>query len=351
MLSALRHIVRKCSASQDPRLACLTDVKQLDRIPPGSRAEAFGGVIVPRFRGDVHSDLTALVTRATFAAGGSSPAKSRGGGPFSTAMARLRPVSSESSLVNATGSLRRQGSKGARLESAGPPLCRILDSFRSRHGHAASADGLAALLRRNTAVPAGGEAQSLSPLRPASHARTASADSAAVERAASASPAALRWHAVRVYVRALAGEARLRQRLWRGALEAARASSPAPRPGAPTPARSAPTSGMQSPLRRLEVTSGARKSDSSAASFSASANDTEPASSTPATTANPSSSGALASRDSEDVVLESGRSMMQLRMPSLVPAELDAQGASEPAARIVGDSAWTKRASPAALAC
>lgn len=60
--SALRSIVASCAASPSARLRCLHSLPQLDRLPPGSRVEAKRGRgVVPRGRGDVHPDLTALV--------------------------------------------------------------------------------------------------------------------------------------------------------------------------------------------------------------------------------------------------------------------------------------------------
>ena len=361
VLSALRRIVRKCSASHDPRLACLSNVKQLDRIPPGSRAEAFGGVIVPRFRGDVHSDLTAVVARFSLPAGSSPGARQRSG-PFSNAMARLRTVSSESSLANVSGSPqrprpRRQNSRCGRAD--GPqPLARLLDSFRSpRHAHAASAEDFGTLLPWHTSASLSRDTQPPSPLRKSPHTPTASVDSAATERAAAtSSPAALRWHAVRVYVRALAGEARLRQRLWREAVDAARSLSASPPPGAPASdppgsesAPREPSSGRQSAAsRRLDVAS-ALHTTGSAVSLATSAQCTE-APSSPSACGDDMKQGTPAtSRKDARTEAELSGSMLQLQMPSLVPSELDAHsGRAAARARGVVGGAW---AGQAALAC
>lgn len=58
--SALRSVVARCAPSSDARLASLYNIKQLDRLPVGSKSEASRAGIIPRRRGDVHSDLTTL---------------------------------------------------------------------------------------------------------------------------------------------------------------------------------------------------------------------------------------------------------------------------------------------------
>jgi hypothetical protein len=242
LVSALRHIVRKCSASTDPRLSCLHNVKQLDRIPPGSRAEArAGGGLVPRFRGDVHADLTALT--ATFLLSGPVNSTVR---PFALCRGagKLSRVCSEGTLLDKVvgrGSLRHMTAHASspRLVVLGgatslvskasdsptaPGLrqsffggirtalrCRQFCSHHSLTVHSTSALPTVPSDTRQDTLPHSPGADRESP---------ASAGSCAVTHSE------WHWQVLASHARAIAGEVRLRQGMWLAAIDLAQQQQP-----------------------------------------------------------------------------------------------------------------------------
>lgn len=266
LTSALRALVQKLARSPNPRLSCLYNVKQLDRIPPGSRAEANGGVIVPRYRGDVHSDMVALVAMLTLTQ--PPPAPHSTGGLAGTAC-RMLHVRSDTCLSQLGKTSHARNSSHSQLQhmrrasgsrpgspQTGTPVARGIHSSsdvphhvgsaRRAFGHLrnvlrrsspyASTESLQALSASGTSEPQSSGAVDAPHAAPAAlalhkHASDLSEQSdgaagRAYKRSSSSvgslTRAQWRWRLLAAHARAVCAEMRVRRSMWHAAVRLAR---------------------------------------------------------------------------------------------------------------------------------
>lgn len=262
---ALRKVADRCAASPSARLSCLNTLAQLDRLRPGSRAEARSSpAIAPRMRGDIHADMTAATLSFTLH---SQPATPRG----SAADAQARHIQecpmcryAATHLVN-NDSARRSDATPAALDLTSAPSqdtsadsatgsTRELhastsaphtDSPRSRHSCSGRSSNLVARTlfrishRRCPFSRPGGKASASSSRLHSSDRATlyaASAPSSGVSPLAQVHSDALRsgggdpqqvarrWELLRRHVRLMALETGLRQSMWHAAVAVVRST-------------------------------------------------------------------------------------------------------------------------------